>query len=80
MSSYPMSRAPLLPGQGKRQFIPRVTLSVRPLLTELWIFRQSAPGAYFYRISIILACPPMIDLGFNTLGSKLYYIQRLRFR
>jgi hypothetical protein len=31
-------------------------------LTELWIFRQFASGACFYRKSILFACPPVIDI------------------
>jgi hypothetical protein len=31
---------------------------IERILTELWIFRQSASGACFYRKSILFACPP----------------------
>jgi hypothetical protein len=42
--------------------------SLGRFLTELWIFRQSASGACFYRKSILFACLPMIDIILNQKG------------
>jgi hypothetical protein len=49
-------------GQAK----PILAIGIGPItksivLTELWIFRQSASGACFYRKSILLACLPMTE-------------------
>jgi hypothetical protein len=57
---------------GAKEFLSVLVLFVRQLiLTELWIFHQSASGACFYRKSILFACLPAATLILKQKGRAL---------